>query len=55
VCVKLDWLARSVRHLTALAAGFEALGVGLIVLDQAIEISPPGFVPLQLVAAHGLT
>ena len=40
-CVKLDRLARSVRHLTALAAEFEALGVGLIVLDQAIDTTTP--------------
>ena len=36
---KLDRLARSVRHLTALAADFEALGVDLVVLDQAIDTS----------------
>jgi DNA invertase Pin-like site-specific DNA recombinase len=38
-CVKLDRLARSVRHLTNLAAELEALGVDLIVLDQGIDTS----------------
>lgn len=41
VVVKLDRLARSVRHLTELAAEFEALGVDLVVLDQAIDTSTP--------------
>jgi DNA invertase Pin-like site-specific DNA recombinase len=36
---RLDRLARSVRHLTELAADLEALGVDLIVLDQAIDTS----------------
>jgi len=40
-CVKFDRLARSVRHLTALAAEFEALGVDLVVLDQNIDTSTP--------------
>ncbi len=40
-CWKLDRLARSVRHLTALAGEFEALGVGLVVLDQAIDTTTP--------------
>ena len=40
-CVKLDRLARSVRHLTAVAADFDALGVDLIVVDQAIDTSTP--------------
>ncbi len=39
--VKLDRLARSVRHLTALAAELEALGVDLVVLDQSIDTSVP--------------
>ena len=39
--VKLDRLARSVRHLTALAGELEALGVDLVVLDQAIDTSTP--------------
>ncbi len=39
--VKLDRLARSVRHLTALAAELEALGVDLVVLDQGIDTSTP--------------
>ena len=39
--VKLDRLARSVRHLTVLAAELDALGVGLVVLDQAIDTTTP--------------
>jgi DNA invertase Pin-like site-specific DNA recombinase len=39
--VKLDRLARSVRHLTTLAAEFEALGVDLVVLDQGVDTSTP--------------
>jgi DNA invertase Pin-like site-specific DNA recombinase len=38
---KLDRLARSVRHLTTLAAELEALGIDLVVLDQAIDTSTP--------------
>jgi len=38
---KLDRLARSVRHLTNLAAEFEALGVDLIVVDQGIDTTTP--------------
>lgn len=38
---KLDRLARSVRHLTTLAAELEALGIGLVVLDQAIDTTTP--------------
>ena len=38
---KLDRLARSVRHLTTIAAELEALGVDLIVLDQNIDTSTP--------------
>jgi DNA invertase Pin-like site-specific DNA recombinase len=38
---KLDRLARSVRHLTTLAAELEALGVGLVVLDQSIDTTTP--------------
>lgn len=37
--VKLDRLARSVRHLTVLAAELETLGVDLVVLDQGIDTS----------------
>jgi len=40
-CVKLDRLARSVRHLTLMAAEFDALGIDLVVLDQAIDTSTP--------------
>ena len=39
--VKLDRLARSVRHLTNLTAELEALGIDLVVLDQAIDTSTP--------------
>jgi len=39
LCTKLDRLARSVRHLTALAEELEVFGVDLIVLDQAIDTS----------------
>jgi DNA invertase Pin-like site-specific DNA recombinase len=38
-CVKLDRLARSVHHLVTLARDFEALGIDLVVLDQAIDTS----------------
>jgi DNA invertase Pin-like site-specific DNA recombinase len=40
-CVKLDRLARSVHHLVAIVREFEALGVDLVVLDQAIDTSLP--------------
>ena len=40
-CVKLDRLARSVRHLVTLGAEFEALGVDLVVLDQSIDTTTP--------------
>ncbi len=39
--VRLDRLARSVRHLANLAAELEALGVALIVLEQGIDTSTP--------------
>ncbi len=38
---KLDRLARSVRHLTTVAAELEALGIDLIVPGQAIDTSTP--------------
>ena len=41
VVTKLDRLARSVRHLTGLAAELEALGVDLIVIDQSLDTSTP--------------
>jgi DNA invertase Pin-like site-specific DNA recombinase len=41
VIVKLDRLARSTRHLVTLAAELEALGVDLVVLDQAIDTTTP--------------
>ncbi len=40
-CVKLDRLARSVHHLVALVRELEALGVDLVVLDQAIDTTTP--------------
>ncbi len=40
-CVRLDRLFRSVRHLTAVAAELEALGVALICLDQGLDSSTP--------------
>lgn len=39
--VKLDRLARSVHHLTTLGQEFEALGIDLVVLDQAIDTTTP--------------
>ncbi len=41
VVTKLDRLARSVKHLCDVAAELEALGVDLVVLDQAIDTSTP--------------
>ena len=41
VAVKLDRLARSVQHLVELAGELKALGVHLIVRDQAIDTSTP--------------
>lgn len=41
VCVKLDRLARSVHHLVAMATEFEALGVDLVVTDQAVDTTTP--------------
>lgn len=41
VCVKLDRLARSVHNLVAMVREFEALGVDLVVLDQAIDTTTP--------------
>src|SRR5262249_32685746 len=40
-CTKLDRLARSTRQLVTLAGEFEALGVELVVLDQAIDTTTP--------------
>jgi DNA invertase Pin-like site-specific DNA recombinase len=39
--VKLDRLARSLRHLVTMAAEFEALSVDLIALDQALDTTTP--------------
>jgi DNA invertase Pin-like site-specific DNA recombinase len=41
VIAKLDRLARSVRHLVEVALEFKALGVDLVVRDQAIDTSTP--------------
>ncbi len=41
VITKLDRLARSMRHLCELADTFKAVGVDLVVLDQAIDTSTP--------------
>jgi DNA invertase Pin-like site-specific DNA recombinase len=41
ICVKLDRLARSVHHLVTLARELEALGVGLVVLDQQLDTTTP--------------
>jgi DNA invertase Pin-like site-specific DNA recombinase len=41
VAVKLDRLARSMRHLTDLGAELEVLGVDLIIIDQSIDTSTP--------------
>ena len=41
VVTKLDRLARSVAHLVAIGEQFEAKGVALKVLDQAIDTSTP--------------
>jgi len=38
---KLDRLARSVRQLVSVAAEFEALSVGLVVLDQQLDSTTP--------------
>lgn len=40
-CIKLDRLARSTHHLVTLAKELEALGVDLVVLDQAIDTTTP--------------
>jgi DNA invertase Pin-like site-specific DNA recombinase len=37
VCTKLDRLARSLAHLVALGGEFKALGIDLVILDQAID------------------
>jgi len=51
-CVKLDRLARSVHHLTSLAREFQALGIDLIVLDQAIDTSTPaGRLPFHVLGS----
>lgn len=41
VCVKLDRLARSLRHLVTLVAEWEALGIQFVVTDQAIDTTTP--------------
>lgn len=41
VASRLDRLARSMRHLLELAAEWQALGVDLVVIDQAIDTTTP--------------
>ena len=41
VVVRLDRLARSLRQLLDLSAEFQALGIGLVVLDQSIDTTTP--------------
>jgi DNA invertase Pin-like site-specific DNA recombinase len=41
VVTKLDRLARSIRHLSTMVLELEALGVDLVVLDQAIDTGTP--------------
>jgi DNA invertase Pin-like site-specific DNA recombinase len=41
VITKLDRLARSIRHLSTMVRELEALGVDLVVLDQAIDTATP--------------
>jgi DNA invertase Pin-like site-specific DNA recombinase len=41
ICTKLDRLFRSVRHLVTVAGELAAVGVDLVVLDQAIDTSTP--------------
>jgi DNA invertase Pin-like site-specific DNA recombinase len=41
IVTKLDRLARSTHHLVALSKELEALGVDLVVLDQAIDTTTP--------------
>ncbi len=54
VITKLDRLLRSTRHLTALAAELEALGVDLVVLDQEINTATPaGRLLFNVLAAIG--
>jgi DNA invertase Pin-like site-specific DNA recombinase len=38
-CVRLDRLARSLKHLTEMASEWEVLGIELIVLEQSIDTS----------------
>lgn len=40
-CTKLDRLARSTHHLVGLVQELQALGVDLVVLDQAIDTTTP--------------
>ncbi len=50
-CVKLDRLARSTHHLVTLAKELEALGVDLVVLDQAIDTTTSGRLLFHMLAA----
>ena len=54
VVTKLDRLARSVAHLVELAAHLERAGIGLIVLDQAIDTTTPaGRLLFHVIASVG--
>jgi DNA invertase Pin-like site-specific DNA recombinase len=53
-CTKLDRLARSTRHLVNLGDEFKALGVDLVVLDQAIDTTTTiGRLTFNVLAAIG--
>src|SRR5258705_5356462 len=50
--VKLDRIARSIHNLLTIAKELEALGVDLVVLDQAIDTTTPsGRLLLHMIAA----
>jgi DNA invertase Pin-like site-specific DNA recombinase len=41
VCVRLDRLARSTKHLLSMAAEWETIGVDLVVTEQSVDTSTP--------------
>jgi DNA invertase Pin-like site-specific DNA recombinase len=52
ICTKLDRLARSTHHLVTLGKELDALGVDLVVLDQAVDTtSPSGRLLFHVLAA----
>ena len=54
VVTRMDRLFRSTRHLTAASAEFEALGVHLVVTEQAVDTSSPvGRLLFNVLAAIG--